>query len=817
MGLGSWSVGAWRRLRDYLEVREGWRDADDAGEAQRLSTLLFVCAVAWLAYLPQYLFVGYWEGAALNAVAAMGTLVARGVGLRGDGASLRRGGHLAMVVALVVLSGHVLLRGQADATTLWTFGCVPLFMAYLRGSRSAVAWAGIASVFVLALHASSNILPLRPRQVPSSWAVAGEQVGLIAVLLLFAVAARRAYERQILEAEQEGEGRSASEGRLLAALNAIPDVVIRVGADGTCLDFRSGSEGGRHPVVRIGGSLGEAPLPRPSLERLAAALQDAIQNGEPQRLSYQTNTGGEVRDYEARIVRCGPDEAVCISRDVTEQLALDRMKQDFISTVSHELRTPLTSIKGSLALISGGVTGKIEPKTAGMIDIALSNSERLIRLVNDILDLDRLEAGKMDLHRDWLGPKNLITQVIDDLEGMARSAGVRLKAEFEMASNTRAYADEDRIKQVVVNLVSNAIRHSPVDSTVLIRAVESDDRLRFCIVDQGPGLTRTDQSRLFRRFAQLGDSDTRPSGGTGLGLAISRAIVEQHGGEIGVESEPGAGATFYFELAARHWAESGLEPRTRRSILVVEDEPVVARVLDKLLSRQGHEVTRAASVAEGIARAGECAPDLLVLDLNLPDGSGLRVRDHLRARAESATIPVVVVSGDEAPVELAQDEQLHFLGKPFEPAALTRLVNQVLRRPGKPRVLVVEDDASTQEVLGTQLAGLGVEVVVAGDGRAALRRIRDYEPDLLVLDIGLPGVDGFELVETLRREHYPPLPTLVYSGRELSDEQASRLRLGLTRCLTKSRASEDEVLTTAVELLDGLMDHADPQTARLAG
>ncbi len=238
-----------------------------------------------------------------------------------------------------------------------------------------------------------------------------------------------------------------------------------------------------------------------------------------------------------------------ILRDVTERRALERMKTEFVSTVSHELRTPLTSVRGALGLLEAGIPTPLAPDVLELVQIARSNADRLIRLINDILDLERLGAGGLQLQLADVEPSALLEATADAIRILATQASVELVVEPTAAPTVRA--DSDRAVQVLTNLAANAIKFSPPRSSVILRATAFGLRVRFSVIDRGSGISEADRGRIFDKFVQLDASDARRRGGTGLGLAISKALVEQHGGTIGVESTLGGGSTFWFDLPAR--------------------------------------------------------------------------------------------------------------------------------------------------------------------------------------------------------------------------------------------------------------------------
>ncbi|MCK6589502.1 MAG: ATP-binding protein [Polyangiaceae bacterium] len=238
---------------------------------------------------------------------------------------------------------------------------------------------------------------------------------------------------------------------------------------------------------------------------------------------------------------------LAVGKDLTDHKEVDRMKSEFISTVSHELRTPLTSIRGALGLLDGGVVGTLPPEAQEVVQIAIANSERLVRLINELLELDKMEAGKLELHLQNIDPAKLVTAALEGIRGMADQAGIKLSGSIDVRGVVRG--DWDRLIQVLTNLLSNAIKFSPEGGRVHVN-VERVSRagLRFSVVDEGPGVPPDQLHKLFKKFQQLDSSDSRQKGGTGLGLAISKALVEHHGGTIGVDSRPGQGSAFWFEV-----------------------------------------------------------------------------------------------------------------------------------------------------------------------------------------------------------------------------------------------------------------------------
>ena len=493
-----------------------------------------------------------------------------------------------------------------------------------------------------------------------------------------------------------------------------------------------------------------------------------------------------------------------------EWRVIERLKNEFISTVSHELRTPLTSIRGSLGLVEAGVAGALPEQALDLVRIAKNNTERLIRLINDILDLEKMEAGKLELVLRDVDAASLVALSVEGIEGMAREAGVTLSVEAH--GGGLVHADGDRLVQVLTNLVSNAIKFSPSGGRVRVRLDRpGPGRVRVSVTDSGDGIPEALRGKLFEKFSQLDGSDRRAKGGTGLGLAISKAIVEQHQGAIGVDSTVGAGSTFWFELPLVTRPSFAGDARAasapgRRTILLVEDDDDLARVLRRMLVTEGYRLVRAATLAEAEELLAYEQPSVVLLDLQLPDGNGLELMRHLKSREETAGIPVIVVSG-RGPTENGYGGacQLEWITKPFDRGRLLSAVRNAVRMPGSPRALIVDDDPSARAVLAALLRPLGVDSIEAATGTEAVALARSEQPDIIILDVTMPEMDGFEVAEILRGEKARTTPLVVYTGRDLSAAERDALTLGVTRHLTKARATEEEFVGAVRDLLNGLL------------
>jgi PAS domain S-box-containing protein len=327
--------------------------------------------------------------------------------------------------------------------------------------------------------------------------------------------------------------------RLVATLEATVDLVAIYTMAGDVVYLN-------HAARRVLGSALQVPQHMWDIA-VPVALRDGHWSGET---SIRAADGDDIPVSQVLVAHPSAQGGVwflsTIMRDLSEWKKLDRMKNEFVSTVSHELRTPLTSIRGALGLLEAGVTGQLSDKGLDLVHVARENCERLIRLINDMLDLDKIEAGVLSLDLVDLAPADVVRATLDGIAGMAVVYGIRL--EQDIVANSIVHADRDRIVQVLTNFVSNAIKFSPTGSAVSVGVTATTERVRFAVENPGQGIPAADREKLFRRFQQLDGADNRQRGGTGLGLAIAKAIVEQHEGRIGFESEPGVRTTFWFDL-----------------------------------------------------------------------------------------------------------------------------------------------------------------------------------------------------------------------------------------------------------------------------
>ena len=514
---------------------------------------------------------------------------------------------------------------------------------------------------------------------------------------------------------------------------------------------------------------------------------------------------------------------------LTQRSELDTLKDEFISTVSHELRTPLTSIRGALGLLSSGVIGDVDAKAQNLLRIAVTNTDRLIRLINDILDLERMESGRAPLQIRRCSLRDLAQQAIETMTGMADANAVHLEvAALTPAQSAAAEAlffdgDADRILQVLTNLLSNAIKFSPAASTVRIFTEATADSILFKVADEGRGIPNDQLDAIFERFKQVEPSDARQKGGTGLGLAICRSIVQQHCGSIWAQRNLGAGTTLYVMLPrtirSTDAAIEELTPTTARgegSILVCDDDEGIRTIVNHHLTRQGYTVIEASSGDQALILAAENRVEAILLDLYMPGLSGWETLQRLRNTPATAHIPVVILSVLSSTLrpQLTGDAQ-GWVQKPFNESLLFAELGRVLHAGEGPiHVLLVEDDEDLASVIIASFQNAAVYVEHAASRQQAIRQCITRAPDLLILDLTLPDGDGFSLVEWLRNQPtLDTLPLVVYSGREISEADMAKLRLGPTEFLTKAKVQPQEVEELVLSMVHNIRSSKSSELA----
>ena len=482
---------------------------------------------------------------------------------------------------------------------------------------------------------------------------------------------------------------------------------------------------------------------------------------------------------------------VSVFRDITREVEAERAKNEFVSTVSHELRTPMTSVKGYVDLLLMGAVGSLEPQQENFLQKVQSNANRLTKLVNDLLDISRIETGRFELEPEPLSMAERIEEVLEMLLPKVQEKGLALRSVMP-ASLPNVQADRDRLTQILVNLVGNAYKYTP-KGEVCVYAYVRDEMMHVAIADTGIGIAPANQRRIFERFFREESVLTEEVTGTGLGLAITVSLIQLHGGEIFLESELGEGSIFTFTMplaegeptedvgaAPDDWLTE--KPRAF-TVLVVEDDPDVGNLLCMTLGHEGFRVKLAASGEEALQMAQEQAPDLISLDIRLPDINGFEVLRRLRSQPETADIPVVVVSVISDEARGMRFGAVDYLTKPIDEEKLIRVVKRTLKQTDD-TILVVDDDRETLRKLRLALHSQGMQVRTATEGMRALKLAQNLHPALMVLGLKLSDMDGYQILEHLKRDpETSDIPIVVTAqhiggpGMAASGEEMAALHL----------------------------------------
>jgi len=494
----------------------------------------------------------------------------------------------------------------------------------------------------------------------------------------------------------------------------------------------------------------------------------------------------------------------------------DQLKSEFLANMSHELRTPLNAIIGFAEILRDGLCGKLnEEQMASVLDIHESG-KHLLQMINDILDLSKVEAGKMELRLEEF----LLSEAIDNVLSIVRDMFNRKRLNLQVSVQDNIpyiNADQVKFKQIMYNLLSNAVKFTPENGSVTINASFDKDKFLVSVEDTGIGIAPENHETIFDEFRQLDSSRSRKYEGTGLGLALTRRLVELHGGSIWVESEGlGKGAKFFFTLPVR---KSGAELQqeiqeileklpaniqstehsAEKTILVVEDNPQAAQLLCIYLTEAGYGAIVATDGDEAVKMAREMKPFAITLDIMLPKKDGWQVMQELKGFPDTGNIPIIIIS-------IVDDQSLGFnmgavgyLVKPINKEqlvyALKKLEPTDRADEPVPRILIVDDKPEDLKLLETILNSAGFHVSKALDGAEGIARAIDEHPDLIILDLLMPGVSGFDVVKSLR-EHPQArdIPIIICTAKELTTEDRETLNSKVKSIVQKGEDAKEHLL-----------------------
>lgn len=495
-----------------------------------------------------------------------------------------------------------------------------------------------------------------------------------------------------------------------------------------------------------------------------------------------------------------------------EALEASRIKSTFLANMSHELRTPLNAVIGYSEMLQE------DAEEIGQLDF-VSDLQRihqagnhLLALINNVLDLSKIEAGKMDLYPESIQVASLVEEVKNVITPLAEKNNNQFQTQI-VGEHGLIRSDLTKLRQVLFNLLSNACKFTKNGAIILIvqqETIGSQDWLTFEVGDSGIGLTSEQIENLFRPFTQADASTTRNFGGTGLGLAISRKFSEILGGELKVESEIDEGTTFFFRIprivpdskpSENQKISSNRLPRESPLVLVIDDDQAVRNLMSRILAKEGFEVKTAENGTQGFELAKKIHPAAITLDVVLPDLEGWSILSKIKSDPELATIPVIMVSMTDSQEKGFTLGASDYLTKPVERTRLLPMVKKYVNGQNA-NVLVVEDEPDIRRLLGTTLRKEGYVVEEAPNGKVALERIAVNTPQMIILDIMMPEVNGFQVIEKLKEnEKWREIPVVLLTAMDLSEEDRSNLANQVQGFLSKSIYSRDQLLATVQQAI----------------
>ncbi|MDF2696543.1 MAG: hypothetical protein K0S65_4926, partial [Labilithrix sp.] len=492
------------------------------------------------------------------------------------------------------------------------------------------------------------------------------------------------------------------------------------------------------------------------------------------------------------------------SREI-EQAA--RLKSEFLANFSHEIRTPLNGIIGYCDLLAREEGGRLTPHGRRDLQIVKSNARTLLALINDILDLSKIEAGHVETVRETVDVAALVDECIATVREFLKGKTVDVYANIDPEVST-VETDALKLRQILLNLLTNAAKFTDTGE-IVVEVKPGTGGIVITVEDTGSGIAAEHLTFIFEKFRQLDGSSTRKVGGTGLGLAIVRELCRILGGTVGVKSTVGRGTIFTVTLPT-HVSPSAVTvissplptPRdkpTGATVLVVDDDPLVHQLLRTELEREGMRVMLASDGVTAMRLARQHRPSAIVLDIQLPKLDGWTVLAELKGDPGLATIPIIIISIEEQRAKGFALGACEYLVKPIDPDRLVSIVSKSVA-PDSGDVLVVDDDAPTRELVSRQLRRAGFSTSEVESGDKALERARSSRPAMMVLDLMMPGTNGFDVIRKIRAENMA-IPVLVLTGKDLTPEETELLREGIASVVQKNGSAIEAVVVEAKRVL----------------
>ena len=497
-------------------------------------------------------------------------------------------------------------------------------------------------------------------------------------------------------------------------------------------------------------------------------------------------------------------------------------KSQFLANMSHELRTPLNAIIGFSEVLLEKMFGELNEKQEEYLNDIFTSGKHLLNLINDILDLSKIEAGRMELELGSVNLRDMLEGSLVVVKERALAHGINLSLEMSDDIDT-LIADERKVKQIVFNLLSNAVKFTPDKGKVGIKARQGDSTVEVAVWDTGVGIAPEDQQRVFEEFQQVGETLTGKPEGTGLGLALTKRLVELHGGSIRLESTPGDGSIFTFTLPitgeAQHPAltvdqQKIVAERVEQSastgplVLVIEDDPKAVDLLRIYLSEAGYAVEIAKDGEEGLEKAKRLSPNAIILDVLLPKVDGWNFLSQIKADATTKDIPVIIVSIVDQKGKGFALGAADYLVKPIKKETLIKALETINWEPKARKtpikILAIDDDPKAVELIAAALEPKGFKVLKTYGGEEGVEVAKAEQPDVIILDLLMPGVNGFEVLDRLEKAPATKkLPIIIFTVKHLSAKEKQRLKGRIARLAPKQEYSPQRLVGMVRQVLQG--------------
>lgn len=495
----------------------------------------------------------------------------------------------------------------------------------------------------------------------------------------------------------------------------------------------------------------------------------------------------------------------------------DRLKSEFLTRMSHELRTPLNAILGFSGILLSGIEGDLSEPVKDDVKRIENSGKHLLNLINNILDLSKIESGKMELHKEYVDIKDIIQEVISTTVSLVKEKGLDIKEEIDQ-DIPLIFVDKTRISQVIMNLISNAIKFTEA-GYITVQARNREKEILLSISDTGIGIAEENIKKVFEEFSELAGVSGRYISSTGLGMAISKKFIEMHGGNIWVESIVGEGSTFHFTipLAEQKIEDKAIEEEKDiyeegpavttklKTVLIVDDDPQVVSLYNRYLEKEGYKTIDVQLPEKVLETAKTVIPDVIILDILMPQRSGWEIIEELKKSPVTNKIPVIICSiVDEKNRGFALGATAYLI-KPITKGELITVLNKIEQK--MKNILIVDDNENDVKLIGKMLQPEGYQIYSAYSGEEGIKKIKAMPPDLIILDLMMPRVDGFAVIEELRsHKSLRHIPVIIITAKGLSEANIGEFQDNVKKLFHKGYFTKGELVNSVIQILKGFGD-----------